>query len=217
MNDILPAPSSPSLPSLRRSVLAGLTLWACTALLVSISGVLESPPAFAIPLLIGGSVLAFGAACARSRAFRAAVLSLDPRPLVLFHLVRVVAGAGFLVQHQRGLLPGAFALQAGWGDIAVGLLAPVAALALPASTRLKRGVALAWSVAGLLDILYVVLNAQRLVLLEGNTLLPATLSRFPFSLLPLFIVPLVFITHGVVLARLLGARDPTRNHNTHTR
>ncbi|HZI11894.1 MAG TPA: hypothetical protein VE153_16030 [Myxococcus sp.] len=203
MNHILPASPAPLLP-MPRSLRAGLVLWACAALLASASGVIESPPPFVIPLLIGGSVLAFSLACARSRAFRASVLSVDPRPLVLYHLVRVVAGAAFLVLHHQGRLPGAFALQAGWGDIAVGLLAPVVALALPATTPFKRGVALAWSVAGLADILYVVGNAQRMILLEGDTLLPATLTYFPFSLLPLFIVPLVLITHGVVLAQLVA-------------
>ncbi|MFP2927317.1 hypothetical protein ACLESO_19385 [Pyxidicoccus sp. 3LG] len=205
MNDILPVPPSPLL-SMRRGLRAGLAAWACLALLVSLSGVLEAPPVFVIPLIIGGSVLAFAAACARSRTFRAAVLSLDPRPLVLFHLVRVVAGASFLVLHQRGLLPGAFAVSAGWGDIAVGLAAPLAALSLPADTRVKRGVALVWSVAGLLDITFVVFTAQRLTIFEGDAQLTAMLTHFPFSLLPLFIVPLVFITHGVVLARLLGSR-----------
>ncbi|MFP2905302.1 hypothetical protein ACLESD_09650 [Pyxidicoccus sp. 3LFB2] len=210
MNDILPAPASPSpLLSMRRSLFIGLGVWACGALLVSASGVMESPPPFVIPLVLGGSVLAFSLACARSRAFRAAVLSVDPRPAVLFHLVRVVAGAGFLVLHARGQLPGAFALQAGWGDILVGLTAPLAALALPADTRLKRGAVLAWSVVGLLDILWVVGNAQRMTLFEGDPQVFAMLTRFPFSLLPLFIVPLVFITHGLVLARLLGAGRAT--------
>jgi hypothetical protein len=198
MNDILPAPLLP----MSRALRAGLVLWACIALGVSASGVFEFPPPYVVPLIIGGSVLGFGAACARSRAFRAAVLSLDPRPLVLYHMVRVVAGVAFLVLHHQGRLPGVFALQAGWGDIAVGLLAPLVALALPATTRLKRGAVLAWSAAGLLDILYVVGNAQRLILLEGDTVLPATLTFFPYSLLPLFIVPLVLITHGVVLAGL---------------
>lgn len=206
MNHILPAPLLP----MSRALRAGLVLWACAALLVSASGIFELPPPFVIPLIIGGSVLAFGAACARSRAFRAAVLSLDARPLVLYHLVRVVAGAAFLVLHQQGRLPGVFALQAGWGDIAVGLLAPLVALCLPATTPFKRGVVLAWSVAGLADILYVVGNAQRLILLEGDTQLPATLTFFPYSLLPLFIVPLVLLTHGVVLAQLLRQHRVSR-------
>jgi hypothetical protein len=205
MSDPVPAASSshPRLPMYRR-LRAGLLAWACAALLVSLSGVLRLVPPFIIPLLIGGSVLAFCLACAASRDFRAAVLAVDPRLAVLYHVVRVVAGVGFLVQYARGELPGAFALQAGWGDIAVGLAAPVvAALALPADTALKRAAVLAWSVAGLVDILWVVGNAQRMIFLEGNLLLPATLTRFPFSLLPLFVVPLVFITHGLVLARLL--------------
>ncbi|WP_163999491.1 hypothetical protein [Pyxidicoccus caerfyrddinensis] len=205
MNDPVPAaPSSqPRLP-MHRGLRTGLLVWACVALLISASGVMRFVPPFIIPMLIGGSVLAFCIACAASRDFRAAVLTVDPRLAVHYHVVRVVAGIGFLVQYERGELPGAFALQAGWGDIAVGLAAPVvAALALPADTPLKRGVVLAWSVAGLVDILWVVGNAQRMIFSEGNLLVPATLTRFPFSLLPLFVVPLVFITHGLVLARLL--------------
>jgi hypothetical protein len=127
---------------------------------------------------------------------------VDSRPLVLFHLVRVVAGVGFLVLHQRGQLTGDFALVAGWGDIAVGLTAPLAVLALPADTLARRRVVGLWSVLGLLDILAVIGNAQRLLFFSGTPDALAPLTRFPFSLLPLFIVPLVLITHFTVMARL---------------
>ena len=106
--------------------------------------VMTSAPPLILPLCIGGGVVAFALACALSPRFRAAALAADPKRAVLFHLVRVVAGTGFLVRYARGELPGEFALQAGWGDIVVGLAAPlVAAFALPADTRWKRGVVLA--------------------------------------------------------------------------
>jgi hypothetical protein len=153
-------------------------------------------------LLIASGPLAFLILRARSRSLREYLLTVDLRPLVLFHLVRVVVGVGFLVLHQRGQLTGEFARFAGWGDIAVGLAAPLAVLALPADTLARRRVVGLWNVLGLIDILGVVGNAQRLLFFSGIPDVLAPLTRFPFSLLLLFIVPLVLITHFTVLARL---------------
>jgi hypothetical protein len=183
-----------------------LLVWAGLALAVSLSGVFESPPVFLVPLVIWSGPIAFVTAYAKSRRFREAMLGLDLRPAVLFHLVRVVAGAAFLVLHQRGELPGAFALKAGWGDIVVGLAALPAALALPARTPARRWGVLAWNVAALLDILMVVAMASRLMLFNEDPSVLAVMSRFPMSLLPLFVVPLVLITHFLVMARLWKPR-----------
>ncbi|HYO65898.1 MAG TPA: hypothetical protein VEU33_07445 [Archangium sp.] len=198
------SPSSLMPPSatVRRTVRAVLLAWGTLALGVSVSGVLESLPPLVFPVLIWSGPLAFLALRARSNAFREYLLGLDLRPLVLFHLVRAVAGVGFLVLHQRGQLPGDLALYAGWGDIAVGLTAPLALLALPAHTPARQRWGLLWNVLGLLDILGVIVSAQRLLFFSGTPDALAPLTRFPFSLLPLFIVPLVFITHFTMMARL---------------
>jgi hypothetical protein len=187
---------------MRRTVRLALLAWGTLAVGVSVSGVLESAPPFLNPLLIWGSLLSFLVLRARSHAFREYLSTVDLRPLVLFHLVRVLAGVGFLVLHQRGQLLGEFALHAGWGDIAVGLLAPLAMLALPANTPARRRGVLLWNVLGLLDILMVLVTAQRLLFFSGSPNVLAPMTRFPFSLLPLFIVPLVLITHFTMMARL---------------
>ncbi len=197
-----PVPPTPTGRTVRRVLL----VWAGLALAVSLSGVFESPPIFLIPLVIWSGPLAFITAFAKSHRFREAVLTLDLRPAVLFHFVRVVAGVGFLVLHHRGQLPGEFALTAGWGDIAVGLAALPAALALPARTPARRWGVLAWNVAGLFDILLVIVTANRLMLFREDLSLLPVMSRFPLSLLPLFIVPLVLITHFLVMARLWRPR-----------
>lgn len=61
-------------------------------------------------------------------------------------------GVVFLIVLAQGQLPAHFALPAGWGDIAVGLTAPLLALALvrriPGAVRL----AFSWNVLGLLDL-----------------------------------------------------------------
>jgi hypothetical protein len=198
------SPSSlvPPPAAVRRTVRAVLLAWGTLALGASLLGVLGSLPPLVFPLLIWSGPVAFLVLRARSRAFQAYLLGLDLRPLVLFHLVRALAGVGFLVLHQRGQLPGELALYAGWGDIAVGLTAPLALLALPAHTPARQRWVLLWNVLGLLDILGVILSAQRLLLFSGTPDALAPLTRFPFSLLPLFIVPLVFITHFTMMGRL---------------
>jgi hypothetical protein len=187
---------------MRRKVRLVLLAWGTLAVGVSVSGVLESAPPVLNPLLIWGSLITFLVLRARSHAFREYLSTVDPRPLVLFHLVRVLAGAGFLVLHQRGQLVGEFALHAGWGDIAVGLAVPLAVLALPANTPARRRTVLLWNVLGLLDILAVLVTAQRLLFFSGIPDVLAPMTRFPFSLLPLFIAPLVLITHFTVMAQL---------------
>jgi hypothetical protein len=208
MNETLsasPAFVAPSFISMRRLVRTVLLVWAALAVSVSASGVLESAPPFIIPLLIGGTTLVFLATFAASPALRAYVLAADLRPAVLFHFVRAPIGVSFLVLHQGGQLPDAF-VGAGWGDIAAGLAALPAVLALPAHTPAWRYTVLAWNVLALLDILWVIATAQQLLFFSGNPDSLVTLTRFPFSLLPLFIVPLVFITHFSVMAQLLRSQ-----------
>jgi hypothetical protein len=205
MNETLsasPAFVAPSFISMRRLVRTVLLVWAALAVAVSASGVLESPPPFIIPLFIGGLTLVFLATFAASPSLRAYLLAVDLRPAVLFHFVRAPIGVSFLVLHHWGQLPAAFAVSAGWGDLAAGLAAPLAMLALPAHTPARRYTVLAWNVLALFDILWVIATAQRLIFFSGSPEMLVALSRFPFSLLPIFIVPLVLITHFTVMAQL---------------
>jgi hypothetical protein len=63
-----------------------------------------------------------------------------------------VLGAIFLVMYAQGRMPAAFALPAGAGDVAVGLLAPILAVAyargMPRGELLVSG----WNLLGLLDL-----------------------------------------------------------------
>jgi hypothetical protein len=202
MSTILSASSVPTPASVHRTVRLVLLAWAALAMGVSVSGVLASAPPFINPLVIWSSLVAFLVLRARAPALRAYLQTVDLRPLVLFHLVRVVAGVGFLVLHQRGQLIGDLALRAGWGDIAVGLTAPLAVLALSVDTPAGRRGALLWNVLGVLDILMVLAGVQRLLFFSGTPEALAPMTRFPYSLLPLFVVPLVLITHVTVMVRL---------------
>lgn len=133
-----------------------------------------------------------------SGSFRSWAWQLDLRALLSLHLTRFV-GFYFLLLCRRGELPRAFAVPAGLGDIFVASLA----LFLIALPRKDRRIYLAWNVAGLIDILFVVAIAARLGLRDPASM--QNLFRLPLSLLPTFLVPLIIVSHLFVFVRLRNA------------
>lgn len=184
-------------PSRSRSLLV-LAVWFVFAFVVGAAGLLAVAP-------LPPPAVAFGlTACTllvlrTSPAARAGARALGLRALVAFHLVRLAAGAYFLVLYGRGVLPAEFALAAGWGDIAVALTAlPVLWLCLPVRTEGQRLGLLAWNVLGLVDILGVLGNGVRLFVQDPA--LAAPFSTLPLALLPTFVVPLVIVSHVLIFA-----------------
>jgi len=145
------------------------------------------------PAIAAGLVTAWFVAYGVSGRVRGWVRAVPLGALVAIHLVRFV-GAWFIALYRRGELPFEFAVPGGWGDILAA--AGAAALlvgAIPARTRGRRGVVLAWNVLGLLDIVYVLATAARLYFADPDQLAP--LTRLPLSLLPTFLVPLIVLSH----------------------
>jgi hypothetical protein len=154
------------------------------------------PPAPQL-VLLGLTLLALGLVT-WNRSIRDWVEALDTRSIVAFHVLRLVAGLAFLIMYMRGLLPGAFAVPAGWGDVIVAVLAAMLLLMrLPVSNG--RAYA-AWNLLGFADIIFVVFTAARLGL--ANPASMGALLQLPLSLLPTFLVPLIIVSHIVLLRRL---------------
>jgi hypothetical protein len=180
----------------RRIVLLVLGVWLAAAVNLGASGALRSlpvpPPAIAVALTI---LLLLSLRL--SPAVRRAVGSLGVAPLVLFHVTRIAAGAYFLVLYRRGVLPGEFAIAAGWGDIAVGVGAiAVFLFCLPLRTPARRAGLLVWNTLGLIDILGVLANGMRLF--AGNPALGEPFTSLPLALLPTFVVPIVIVSHALL-------------------
>jgi hypothetical protein len=177
----------------RRTVLLVVVAWLAAAVNVGASGLLARlpvpPPAIAIGLTAVLLLL-----MRMSHSVRDAAWSLGPKPLVTFHLTRIAAGVYFLLLYSRGVLPGEFAIPAGWGDIAVGAGALVVlTFCLPARTRGQRVGLIVWNTAGLLDILAVLGNGMRLF--AGNAAIAEPFMSLPLALLPTFVVPAVIGSH----------------------
>jgi hypothetical protein len=125
-------------------------------------------------------------------------LNVDLRWLVLFHLLRLVAGVYFLVRCQRATLPCAFAIRAGWGDIIVAVLTLAVVAAM--RTEFAKTLLLIWNTIGLLDIIFVVFSALRFGLTDWQSM--QALRELPLSLLPTFLVPLIIASHVLIFIRL---------------
>lgn len=158
------------------------------------------PPVPQVVLL--GLTIGLGLLLARWRRLREWAMRVDLRVPILFHVVRFV-GFYFLVLYGRGELPWGFAVLGGWGDNVAAAGAILVSL-LPAGAAFRRG-ALAWNTYGLLDILGVVVTAARSAIADPGSMSP--LLRLPLSLLVLFVVPVIIVSHVLIFVRLL--RRPT--------
>lgn len=182
-----------------RGVVIILLIWCVSAVLLGASGVIASMHPPFPQLILFGLVALLLIAYRLSNEFRRWLVSVPLKWLVSVHLVRFV-GFYFLWLYEHRQLPFAFAVLGGWGDIVVATLALVLLLLRPRSRMIYQ----IWNTLGLADILFVVGTATRLAFADSASM--AALLRFPLSLLPTFIVPLIIFTHVVIFLRLKSDR-----------
>ena len=144
---------------------------------------------------------------ALSPAWRRVIDAIPAQSLISVQIYRLI-GAIFLPLYAMGSLPRHFALPAGLGDIAVGLLAPLVALAVRNQVRGARPMALGWNLFGFADLLVAVGMGTGYLLLAFQPGLhspptAAAMTFFPLVLIPTFAVPLGFILHIHSIRRTL--------------
>jgi hypothetical protein len=200
-------PSLLTLSSSRQwaSTILILLVWFLLALAGSLIGVFDSHER--PPLLLGIAaalpVLAFVIGYWKMDLLRRPVLAANLRLLTLAQTWRA-GGVVFLILHHQDVLPGVFALPAGWGDIAIGVTAPVVAWSISSERRFPKRFFVLWNVLGILDLvmavtLGVLASASPLGVLAGD-ITTRPMGLFPLSLIPTFFVPLLIIFHLVALA-----------------
>jgi hypothetical protein len=187
-----------------------MAVWVIGSVLFAASGVMDPIKPLLVPVLIWTPVLSTLIAWRRSQSVRRVIEGLDLRAILLFHLLRVPAGIAFLVLYERGLLNETFAIGVGWGDIAVGALAPLMTLCVPAHTALRRNLLMGWNIVAFADILFAIFTATRILFFGPGPSAMQGFSLFPMPVLPSFLVPAVIITHLVIFAKL---RRPLHNEN----
>ena len=197
-------------PGYARALIA-LVVWFFFTIWLGLSGALGAtgkPPvglgaAIGIPLLVFALDARFGGPLWRAFA------RIGLPTLTALQTFRV-AGAFFLIAWSQGTLPGAFALPAGIGDIAIGLAAPLVATAVAGRKRGHLTLALIFNLAGIVDLVLAVSEGvthsnSALGILAGSVTTDQ-LAHYPFSLIPTFFVPLALVLHGFSLQAIGRAR-----------
>jgi hypothetical protein len=153
----------------------------------------------AIPLIIAAAGLWLWGAIA------SLVSAIPLRWLVAAQVYRVGGGI-FLVLWADGRLPWQFALPAGIGDVATGLLAVILAVRLAKNTAGARSAVYAWCLFGIADLAVAIAmgamtspGRPHLLAFETPNLL---ITSYPLVMVPTFAVPLALMLHGIVLWRL---------------
>jgi len=169
-------------------------------------------------LTAGGPVILFVAGYLLSEAFRRVVRSLvgDPWVITALQTYRVL-GISMAIQALRNALPAVFGLPAGFGDLFIGVTAPLAALAWSSGGRLGKVVFVLWNVLGLLDLINAVSLGVLATFTSSAPVTMAPMRLYPLSLVPAFGVPLAFILHVTGLAQFwyLSRKEAASHESPH--
>ena len=178
-----------------------LLLWFLAVATVGHAGLLVGSPFSVIGGFVTGTTVLLCVLGLTIPALRAWLSGLPLRLLVMMHVLRII-GVAFLVSNAApGGLPDAFAQRAGYGDIFAAITALVLAVGfLPAVSRFRRRLLLAWNVLGMVD-LVVAVGTNFLIQLSGSASM-GPLVTAPLVYVPFYFVTLLLFVHLVIFYRL---------------
>jgi hypothetical protein len=132
------------------------------------------------------------------------LIDIVPQPWIIAVQFYRVLGGTFLIFYAAGQMPGLFAWPAGTGDIIVGLLAPIVALAYARNPGRNVGLVRGWNIFGILDLVVAlttgfITSPSALFTYEPPNQL---IGMFPLVLVPIYLVPLAILLHLASLVKL---------------
>jgi len=152
-----------------------------------------------VPILIGGLLILRSSPVAR-------VLDAVPQRWLIGVQFYRALGIIFLVLYGEGKLPGLFAWPAGVGDVLVGVLAPLVAIAYARGPRENGDLVSAWNIFGIVDLIVAVatgiMTSPSPFQLFAFDLPNELISAFPLVLIPTYLVPVSVLLHLASLAKL---------------
>jgi hypothetical protein len=189
-----------------------IAAWFIFSLAASAAHLFQSDPSrppISLGLAATVPILLFMLWYALSEPFRQFTLALNPRTLTIVHAWRTV-GYVFLVLYSFGILPGMFALPAGWGDIVIGATAPFVALKL-ADPDHRRSFIL-WQALGIADLVTALFTGATARFIAPHGIPTDAMAALPLSLIPTFAVPLLLIFHIICIAQAKRWRQQKYAH-----
>lgn len=186
-----------------------LLLWFSLVVVLGSRGFFAKNPLFAPWIVIGFLVLFEGLRRVYHSRGVLGVVALMPMHWLIGIQFYRIAGVVFLTLYRQDVLPAVFAFSAGYGDIFVGLTAPIVAWWYYYKKPYARQAAILWNIIGIID-LVVALSVGFLGFSKPVQFLPLqpsteALSLFPLVMIPLFAVPLALLMHFLGL-RVLKKR-----------
>lgn len=192
------------------AIWVGVAIWLGSRNVFRIHEAVPLPPPIAagaiIPILIGFFAFQYW------EPFRRLIFAIPQHWLIALQVYRITGGI-FLAVYALGLIPGIFALTAGFGDLITGLLAIPVAYFCYKQRPWANKVAVVWNYLGLVELIILIpfglLSSpspiQTLALDQPNLVT----SAWPSVLAPTFHVPLGILLHIFSLA-MLRREAPTR-------
>jgi hypothetical protein len=196
---------------IRRIVWSAATLlfgWMGLSMLLGWLGVFRGGPDQKVPLIAFGIVIPtiIGIWLIwRSATVREILCAVPQSSLVGVQCYRGV-GAIFLILYGQKLLPSAFALLSGFGDVTVGLAALLVAAVYASGASSRVWAVAAWNVLGITDFVVAITVGflsvpdplQKLAFNDPAILIGA----FPLVMIPIFAVPVSVFLHAGSLTKL---------------
>lgn len=201
-----------TVPARRRQIVRSTALlllaWMGLGTVLGSMGVFEGGGEHQIPWIAFAVVIPIiaGIRMIRGQGAMREVLNAVPQSWLVGIQAYRGLGSIFLVLFGLNLVPGVFALPAGFGDVLVGVLAlPVAALYL-SERQGREGWVVAWNLLGIADLVIALTSGflsspgplQQLSLSQPNYLVGA----YPLVMIPVFAVPLSIVLHAASLAKI---------------
>jgi hypothetical protein len=184
----------------RKVVAVLIAAWFIAVLTASALHVFNTAPGLP-PLPLGlaalGPVAVYLLWVRSSERFRQFTLSLNPRTLTMVQSWRII-GFAFVALYAYGILPALFALPAGWGDVAIGATAPLAAIML--ADPKHRSSFIFWQALGILDLVLALVLGPAASFIDPRGIPTSAVTVMPLSLIPTFVVPILLILHLICIA-----------------
>ncbi|PSB47968.1 hypothetical protein C7B80_07715 [Cyanosarcina cf. burmensis CCALA 770] len=177
-----------------------LTIWGAAVFVTGYFGILSNINTIWVPLLVIAGITIPVLAYYFSEDFRSYIWSIDLKHLTIYHVWRIVAALVFFDYGSQNLLPTQFTIDAGVGDLAVGLLVPIILFLRESYTKY-----LVFHIFGMLDFAIAVGTGFTFNVLLNDPLMRNVIT-YPIVLIPLYGVCITGALSIMTLDRLLKSK-----------